>query len=116
MKLSEQNLKHAEEILSEIQVYFDILSGLLTDSVKGHLIHIADKILKSIKTKLDKYSDIPIEKRRTLNKLRKSIGIKLLYTEPILNALKQLYNNDYPADRLTDFALADIDKFYKIIK
>ena len=115
MKLSEQKLEHAQKLLFEIQVYFDTLSEFLTDNIKGNLLDIAKKFLKSIKATLDKYSNTPAEKRRTLNKFKKSIRIKLLYSESLLMALQHLCSKDYPTEKLTDFALENINKFYETI-
>jgi len=115
MKLSTQKLELAKKLLFKIQVYFDTLSEFLTDNIKGNLLGIAKKLLNSIKVTLDKYSNTPAEKRRTLNKFRKSMRIKLLYSESLLIALKHLYSRNYPADKLTDFALENINKFYETI-
>lgn len=117
MKLSEQKLEQAKKLLFEIQVYFDAISEFIGgEFVKASIIDIAYGILKSIKNKLDKYSDLPIEKKKLQRKILKSIRIKYLYLKALLIGLQRLYSDDnYPTDRLTDFAILNLDKFYDAI-
>ena len=117
MKLSEQKLEQAKKLLFEIQVYFDAIIEIIDgEFVKASIIDIAYGILKSIKNKLDKYSDLPIEKKKLQRKILKSIRIKYLYIKALLIGLQRLYSDDnYPTDRLTDFAILNLDKFYDVI-
>jgi len=117
MKLSKQKLEQAKKLLFEIQVYFDAIIEIIGgEFVKASIIDIAYGILKSIKNKLDKYSDLPIEKKKLQRKILKSIRIKYLYIKALLIGLQCLYSDDnYPTDRLTDFAILNLDKFYDVI-
>ena len=117
MKLSEQKLEHAKRLLFDIQVYVDSISEFIGgEFVEASIIDIAEKILKSIKNKLDIYSDLPIEKKKLHRKILKSMRIKYLYLKALLIGLQRLYSDDnYPTGRLTDFAILNLDKFYDAI-
>lgn len=120
MKLSEQKLEQAKKLLFEIQVYFDTISEFISAKyVEGSILDIADKILKSIEKRLNKYSSLPIERKKAQRNILKSIRIKYLYLRALLIALQRLNNNnddDYPADKITDFSMKNLELFYDIVK
>lgn len=116
MKISEQKLEQAKNLLCETQIYFDTISEFISSKyIESNIIDIADKILKSMKNKLEKYSRIPLDKKTAHRKILKSLRIKYLYLKALLMCLQRLYNEDYPADKHTDFAILSLNKFYNAI-